>query len=217
MRSQFKGMVVLVAAVGMLVPGAGRAGTAVDPEIVDPAGDVSWIPEGDLSFMDLRAAWFESIRDQDGRLEAFRVTIRTESPRPADKPLALSASWRVQGGSVPCTTEITVLDDTSNVGFIQWTAQAIAYSWCEGDQNVITLGPLTVVVLLDGREVAFARDGADYIVTVPIAAFNGSRADGLYGEGTVFEQAIINTFKVVPFAWIGVDYNQEARPFTLGS
>lgn len=213
MRTRIAAALMLAA----LAPAGGNAGTAADPEISDVAGDVQWIPDGDLSHMDLRAAWFESVRNDAGALEAVRLTIRTEAARPADQPFALAASWTIMDGQVPCTTDLHIADDAATIGVVEWTAQAWVYSWCEGDSNAITLGPLSVVVLGEGRAASFVRDGVDYVATIPLSSFEGTRADGLYVEGATLQRTIVNTFKVLPSVWIGVDHNEEAAPFTLGA
>ena len=194
-----------------------------DPWVLaDPAGDVQWIPDGDLSYMDLRSAWFQSVRADDGSLEAFRVTIRNAAIRPDGQPLLLMAAWRI-AGTKTCAGQLEIMDTdkpdpTAGASLFWYQTSANVYSWCEGDSNVITLGPITVIVLMDGRKATLERSGVDYITTIPLALFDGSTADGLYHEDAVLSQISVNTFKVLPaFAAIGVDYNETARDFVLGS
>lgn len=213
----------LVAGLAVLAlggPSAGVAGTAADPEITDPAGDVQWIPEGDLSYLDLRAAWFDSVRGDEGSLDAFRLTIRNAAAPAEDQPMMLWATWDVAGDRA-CHGELNISDDARSIGdgelTVQWTADAWVYSWCDGDSNAVTLGPVTVVVLQDGRRAEFVRDGVDYIATIPLALFDGSSAEGLYGEGTVLSGTMVSTMKVLLAGAIGVDWNETSNPFTLGS
>lgn len=133
---------------------------------------------------------------------------------------SLWVNWNL-GSAAQCHATLAMYPGdftiAGSLGLIQYEPMGYMDTWCDGDDNVVTLLGITVRILTeDPPRATFSANGTRYTATVPLSIFP-KRMKEFFKDGGTLLSPYVNSFVNFPALSIGVDNSEQARSFTIGS